>query len=135
MLQLSKKVEYGLIALRHIASNTSDYFVTTKEIADYYKLSYDLLAKVMQRLAKKGVLISHQGVRGGYTLAKNPSEVTVSDVIQAIEDKQSVYLVQCGADNPDTCVIHDICTIRYPLVKLQGSIKMLLDRVTIREMV
>ena len=72
MLRLSKKVEYGLIAIRHIATRCNGELMTAKEISDMYRIPYDLLAKVLQKLAKAGLIVSHQGVHGGYTLAKNP---------------------------------------------------------------
>jgi Rrf2 family protein len=65
MVRLSKKVEYGLIAIRHIAAKPAGEIVTTKEIADTYKMPYELLAKVLQKLTKSGLIASHQGVRGG----------------------------------------------------------------------
>jgi len=66
MLRLSKKVEYGIIAIRHIASLDGRGTVTTaKEISDTYDISYELLAKVLQRLTKKGLIVSYQGVRAG----------------------------------------------------------------------
>src|SRR5450759_2587608 len=66
MLKLSKRTEYGLIAIRHIAAEPVR-ITTAKEIADRYKIPYELLAKVMQKLAKRGLIVSHQGVYGGYT--------------------------------------------------------------------
>ena len=74
MVRLSKKVEYGLIAIRHIATKSFGEIVTAKEIADSYKIPYELLAKVLQKLTKSGLIISHQGVHGGYELAMKPGE-------------------------------------------------------------
>jgi len=135
MLQLSKKIEYGLIALRHIASGRTSHTFTTKEIADEYGLSYDLLAKILQCLAKKGFLQSHHGVNGGYSLAKLADEITISSVIQAIEEKPLISIVQCESGDPENCLIRSTCTIRNPLVKIQGNINKMLEQVTIMEMV
>ena len=65
MLQLSKKVEYGLIALRHMAMKPVGQVFTAKELALEYAIPYELLAKVLQKLARAGVVISTQGVKGG----------------------------------------------------------------------
>ena len=69
MVRLSKKVEYGLIAMRHIATRRGGDLVTAKEIAGTYKIPYELLAKVLQRLSKAGLILSVHGVHGGYSLA------------------------------------------------------------------
>ena len=135
MFQLSKKVEYGLIAMRHMVSQSAGRICTTKEIADRHHIPYELLAKVMQRLSKHGCIVSHQGVHGGYTLTRSPSDITISSVINAIEGKSNVTIIQCEAESPDNCIIHGTCTIKSPLVKLQGNINRMFDNLTLMEMV
>jgi Rrf2 family protein len=135
MFQLSKKVEYALIAMRHMAVSGSGTIVTTKEIADRYNLPYDLLAKVMQTLARKGFISSYQGVRGGYIFRHDPRSVKVSDIINAIEGKPNLSIIQCEAETPNNCIIHSTCTIKTPLVKLQSSINTVLKDMSIMEMV
>ena len=109
--------------------------VTTKEIAEKYHLPYELLAKVMQKLAREKFVSSYQGVHGGYMLTRNAGELKVSDVINAIEGKSAVTIIQCEAESPQNCIIHNTCTIKDPLVKLQGTINRVLDDLTILEMV
>jgi Rrf2 family protein len=135
MFQISKKVEYALIAMRHMALAPGESIVTTKEIAERYHLPYDLLAKVMQKLARNGFIASYQGVRGGYIFRLNPSEVKISSVINAIEGKPNVSIIQCESDTAETCIIHTTCTIKTPLVKLQSNINTVLSEMSISEMV
>lgn len=135
MFQLSKRVEYALIAIRHMALNSSGRIHTTKEIAQRYSIPYDLLAKIMQKLSKKGFITAYHGMHGGYVLAKNPYNLTLSTIINAIEGKSSVKIIQCEAENPDNCIIHQTCTIKNPLVKLQGNINRMFEQLTIMEMV
>ncbi|HUL43074.1 MAG TPA: Rrf2 family transcriptional regulator [Bacteroidota bacterium] len=135
MFQLSKKVEYGLIAMRHMAGGSTGQIFTAKEIADSYHLPYDLLAKVMQKLAKKGYIASYQGVNGGYMLARNPQELKVSAIINAIEEKEGVTIIQCEAETPEDCSIHSTCTIKNPLMKLQSNINNVLEELTILDMI
>ena len=135
MFQLSKKVEYCLIAMRHMALSTNGHIFTTKEIADRYHISYDLLAKVMQKLAKEKFISSYQGVHGGYTLSRHPSELKISAIINAIEGQSSVSIIQCEAERPENCVIHSTCTIKDPLVKLQAGINKMFEDMSIMEMV
>jgi Rrf2 family protein len=135
MFQLSKKVEYGLIAVRHMAAGIPGRVCTAKEIAEAYHIPFQLLAKVMQTMARHGYLASVQGVNGGYYLTKNPRELRVSAIINAIEGKANLAIIQCEAENQENCIIHTTCTIKNPLVKLQSTINRALDDLTIMEMV
>ena len=134
MMQLSKKVEYGLIALRHMAMKPMGQVFTAKELAKEYGIPYDLLAKVLQKLARSGVVRSLQGVRGGYTLAKRPSELTVSFVIRMIEEERPM-LAECYSDGADSCYLFTNCTIRKPLGKLQRHLNVLFDTMTVQEII
>lgn len=135
MFQLSKKVEYGLIAIRHMAGGAKGHIFTAKEIADTYHISYELLAKVMQKLVKKGYIASYQGMNGGYMLARDPETLKVSAIINAIEETSSVTIIQCETESPGNCIIHSTCTIKNPLMKLQININKVLDDLTIVEMI
>jgi Rrf2 family protein len=134
MLQLSKKVEYGLIALRHMAMHESGQVFTAKELAKVYDVPYELLAKVLQKLARTGMVISIQGVKGGYMLAKKPSEIPISTIIRVIEDEKPM-IAECYVDGPDSCSIFDNCSIRRPLGKVQRNLNILFDKMTIQEIV
>jgi len=134
MLQLSKKVEYGLIALRHMAMRPLGQVFTAKELAQEYELPYELLAKILQKLAKSGIVQSTQGVKGGYALAKPPGMVPVSQIIKIIEEEKPM-IAECYIEGPDSCSIFDNCTIRKPLGKIQRSLNVLFDEMTIQEII
>lgn len=134
MVRLSKKVEYGLIALRHMAARPFAEIVTAKEVADRYGIPYDLLAKVLQRLGKAGLVSSHQGVRGGYTLAKDPREMPVSDIIHAIEGSAPT-IAQCLSEGPASCDVFNVCTIKSPLTRVQANIDRAFHNMTLSEIV
>jgi len=133
MLQLSKKVEYGLIALRHIAMNAGQVY-TAKEIANEYDIPFELLAKVLQKLARNGVVRSLQGVRGGYSLSKRPNEMTLSHIIHVIENERPM-VAECYSDGADSCYLFDNCTIRRPLGKLQRNLNVLFSSMTVQEII
>ncbi|HCA81854.1 MAG TPA: Rrf2 family transcriptional regulator [Bacteroidetes bacterium] len=134
MLQLSKKVEYGLIALRHMAMKPAGNIVTTKELAKQYDLPYELLAKILQKLARANVVRSLQGVKGGYTLAKKPEELKVASIIRIIEESKPM-VAECYTEGPDGCSLFYNCTIRRPLGKLQRNLNVLFDQMTVREII
>ncbi len=134
MLRLSKRVEYGLIALRHFAAINDSTVCTAKEISQKYNIPHELLAKVLQKLSQARIIQSYQGVRGGYVLAHAPSKIKISDVINAIEHEKPM-LAECYADGPASCIIFDDCTIRRPLGKIQKNINDFFHTMTIAEIV
>jgi Rrf2 family protein len=135
MVRLSKRVEYGLIAIRHIAATHFGEIVTAKEIAETYRIPYELLAKVLQKLTKAGLIASHQGVRGGYTLAKKAGDIPVSHVIHAIEGTRPV-IAECLAEGSgECCTVFSVCTIKFPLSKVQANIELAFNTMTVSEIV
>jgi Rrf2 family protein len=134
MLQLSKRVEYGLIVLHHMAMKPMGHLYTAKELAKEYDLPYELLAKVLQKLTRGGVIRSSQGVRGGYALAKRPDQLTVASIIRIIEESKPM-VAECYTEGPESCYLFDVCTIRRPLGKLQRNLNVLFDRMTVSEII
>lgn len=132
MLKLSKKTDYALMAVQYMASKTAVRAVNTKEIAEAYRIPLELLAKVLQKLGKKGVVISHNGPKGGYVLARPPSEISVLAVIQAIEG--NIGITECYHNEDSHCVQMARCNIRTPLRNIQNSIYALLDSMSIEDM-
>lgn len=130
MLKLSKKVDYGLMAISHIAYREEDRIVNSKHIAEEYHIPQELLAKILQKLARKGLITSQNGPKGGYVLAKDPHEITVGEVVKAIEGP--IGLVNCSIRND--CQQIGKCSVRQPIQKIQDSIAQLLDSITIDEM-
>lgn len=132
MLRLSKKSDYGLIAMKHLAirqdAGTSS---SAREISEAYAIPLELLAKVLQRLARARLLVSVQGTRGGYRLGRPASAISVADVIQAVDGP--VAVTACAPDD-HTCEQYGTCSIRDPLWKLKGRIVEMLATVTVAEL-
>ena len=138
MLKLSKKADYGLMALQHIASHPFDdvsraRVVNTKEIAEEYHIPAELLAKVLQTLAKSGIIESHNGPKGGYLLGKSPREITIAQVLESLEGP--LGMMDCSHEKDgDPCMQREHCNIRTPLLKIQSSIYQLLNSMTLQDM-
>ncbi len=73
MLRLSKKTDYALMAMKHLAADPGRRAASAREIAEKYDIPVDLMGKVLTRLVRSGLLISHQGIHGGYQLAQPPA--------------------------------------------------------------
>jgi len=91
-----------LIALRHMAMKPSGHVVTTKELSKEYDLPYELLAKILQKLARAGVVRSLQGSRGVHA-RQTPEELKVSVVIRIIEDSKPM-VAECYTDGPTAAI-------------------------------
>jgi Rrf2 family protein len=133
MLKLSKKVEYGLIAVRYIAT-MNNQISTVKEISERYAIPNDVLAKVMQKLTRGKIISSYQGAMGGYTLARRAEEISVMDIISVIEGTQ-VSIAQCFTDEPMSCSIFGSCTIKNPLGKIQHNLENVFTSMKVSEIV
>jgi Rrf2 family protein len=122
MLKLSKKSEYALMAARFMALNNQGSFVTAKEIADNYKISFDLVAKVLQTLVKKKLVKSFKGAKGGYTLERTPFEISLIDLVKAVEPNYQITdCLRIDSKNYD-CSHSDCCKIKDPLIEVQKII-------------
>ena len=131
MLRLSKKTDYALIALKDLASSPEGSSSSAREIAARYNIPVELMAKVLQRLAKRGLLASHHGKRGGYDLARPATMISVADVIQAVDGP--VAVTACS-DIDVTCEQYSTCNVRDPLWRLKDRIVRTLAEFTIDEL-
>ena len=133
MLRLSKKIDYALIAMQYIAFMEDDQVVNTKTISEKYNIPLELLAKILQKLAKKGLVISHNGPKGGYILSKDPAEISVGEVIQAIEGP--IGIAECYHDESGNhCSQKANCNIRTPIGVIQTNIIALLNGISLLQM-
>jgi Rrf2 family protein len=131
MLRLSKKADYALMAMRHLALRADAGSSSAREIAEQYDIPVELLAKVLQRLARKGLLTSHQGTRGGYMLARPATLISIADVIQSIDGP--VAVTACGTEH-DSCEQYDKCNIRDPLWRIKDRILHALASCSVHEL-
>jgi Rrf2 family protein len=132
MLRLSKKSDYALMAMKHLALRADGHAsASAREIAEAYDIPLELMAKVLQRLVRAKLLLSLQGTRGGYRLARASTAISVADVIQAVDGP--VTVTACSP-NDHACDQYNKCSIRDPLWKIKGRISEMLSTVTVAEM-
>src|SRR6185436_10889632 len=131
MLRLSKKADYALIAMKHLAQKHRADATCAREIAEQYDIPLELMAKVLQRLVRSRLLVSTQGTRGGYTLGRSSSSISVADVIEAIDGPFTV--TACTTDKHD-CEQYSKCSVRDPLWQIRERIAATLGTVTLADM-
>ncbi|MBL8177089.1 MAG: Rrf2 family transcriptional regulator [Bryobacterales bacterium] len=131
MLKLTKKADYGLIALKHLSNQGPIASSSAKEIAETYHIPLPLLAKVLQKLVKSGFLRSEHGTNGGYRLAREAASINALEVIRAIDGP--IILTSCFTDH-EACGQSHACNVREPLRKIHEGILGLLANITIADM-
>ena len=129
MLRLSKKTDYALMAMAHLAVKPGSS--SAREIAEAYDIPVELMAKVLQRLTRRGLLSSQQGTRGGYQLARAAGNISVADVIQAIDGPVAVTACSSHAGR---CGQFEKCNVRDPLHRIREVIVSALAATTLDEL-
>ena len=132
MLRLSKRTDYALIAMRHLALHADRGWASAREIAEAYDVPVELLAKVLQRLVRQGLLASHQGINGGYELARPARQISVAQVIEAIDGP--LTMTACSEGDDQSCDQFARCNIRDPLWRIKDRIVAALATCSIQEM-
>ena len=130
MLRFTKRADYGLMAIHYIAINDGFGAVSAKRIAEEFAIPPELMAKILQRLAKQGLVVSTNGPKGGYALARRPTEITVGQVIRALEGP--INIVSCLEDSE--CPQMEKCNLRRPVHKIQAAISQVLDTMSLTEL-
>jgi len=131
MLKLTKKADYALMAMKHLADHTQEGSASAKDVADSFGIPPEALAKILQRLAKAGLLLSQQGTNGGYRLARPAHTISAFEVIQVIDGP--LFITSCVTTRGE-CGQSDRCNIREPLRKVNESIEGVLRRIKISHM-
>ena len=130
MLRFTKRADYGLMAIHYIAVHDDLGAVSAKRISEEFSIPQELMAKILQRLAKQRLIVSQNGPKGGYALSRRPTEITVGDVIRALEGP--INIVSCLEDAD--CPQMEKCNLRRPVHKIQAAITQVLDTMSLAEL-
>lgn len=131
MLRFTREAEYGLLAMAYIATRPTGELAYRKEIAEHHNIPREFLAKVLQKLSRRGLIKSFRGIRGGYLLARVPAEISVADVVSAVDGP--LALVECARQD-GSCPQIEICGFRSVLWGLQDDILGMLQRITVKDL-
>jgi Rrf2 family protein len=134
MLQLTKRTEYGLIAMSHMVDCGAEP-VSVREIGERYPIPRRLLAEVLKDLCRAELVESQRGAAGGYVLARAAESITVGDIVEALEGRPEIS--NCGTSSPHRnaeCEMQPTCRIRSPLQRIREGIWAMLERTTLRSL-
>lgn len=131
MLRLSKKTDYGLLALQYLATEAPSGVASARAIAARYDIPVELLAKVLQHLARLGFVAAQKGAHGGYHLTRPATAISLAEIVQAFDGPLAI--TACGRDD-EQCNQFDRCSVRDPLSRVKDRILSVLQDVTLAEM-
>lgn len=134
MLSLTKKTEYGLMALIHLGRDGNGY-CSAREISDQCHIPLPLLMNILKVFAQHDIVSSARGMNGGYKLSTPAHQLSMLRIVQVLEG--SVKLVQCVTDRGEkvgfenVCELTGCCSIRSPLLKIHEEFEHFLDHITL----
>jgi Rrf2 family protein len=132
MIRLSKSADYGLMAMRHLALLPNGCCCSAREIARGHGIPPALLAKLMQRLARCGLVAATHGIKGGYRIARPAQSISLREVIEAIEGP--LAMTDCHDPKSERCPQDSSCTVQRPLLEIQARIAALLAETSVRDL-
>ncbi len=131
MIRIRWETDHGLVLLGYLVQNAGDGVRTAREIAAWARLPLPMVSKILKTLARERILVSHRGVRGGYTLRQRPEELTLAEVIQALEGP--IGITEC-ASRPGTCDKETACAMRVNWVRISQAFRESLEKIPLSEM-
>lgn len=133
MIRIGRLTDYGIVLMTHVAGNL-DTDHSASEIAADTRLPLPTVSKLLRRLARGGLLVSHRGAKGGYSLARPPQEVSVAAIISAIEGPVALTLCTTIEHSGD-CAFEPRCPVRGHWQKINRAVRSALEDVTLADIV
>lgn len=133
-MKLSTKGRYGLRAVLDLAENGREEAVALSSVAERQEISISYLEQLVAKLKKAGIVNSIRGAQGGYFLAKKPEEISVGDILRALEG--DLNPVDCPeiVGNSSPCSGADLCVTKYVWMRISDSINSTVDTMMLSEL-
>ncbi len=118
MIRLTRLTDYGIVLMAHLASFEEEGPHNAREVAGGARLPLPVVSKLLKALAREGLLESHRGAKGGYTLARRPETISAAQMITALEGP--IGLTECTV-HPGTCTQEPSCHVREPWQRINDA--------------
>lgn len=129
MIKINRKVEYALMVLKLMNERETTTLTTAREVCDLFNTPFDTTAKVMQQLNNEGILHSHKGVKGGYTLARHLDQISYKELVEMIEGRK--FMMDC---HEGPCEMLGTCNISQPIKRLNDYLITIFNSLTLSEL-
>ena len=132
MIRLTRQADYGIVVMTHFARLGEDETRTAREMSTEIHLSLPMVSKILKALARGGLLASHRGVNGGYSMDRCAEEISVADVITALEGP--IGMTACTDDESTGCDIDAVCNVRGNWQLVNQVVRQALENITLEHM-
>lgn len=132
MIRITKQTDYGIVLMTHLAAGDPEERYNAPELAEEAGLPLPMVSKILKLLSKDGLLDSRRGVKGGYALARHPDEITVDQIIAALEGP--IAITECIEHAPGDCDHEAVCPTRGNWQRINQAIRHALEHITLAEM-
>lgn len=130
MIRITKQTDYGIVLLTHLAGQPERQ-VNAPELASETQLPLPMVSKILKLLVREGLLLSHRGVKGGYSLARLPGEITMAEIIASLEGP--IAITECIEVSSD-CSHEQLCPVRSNWQRINAAVRGALEGITLAEM-
>ena len=131
-MELTKAGDYGFLGILYLAKQPEKKVVRLSEISENEDIPEKFLAKIFQSYTRSGLVRSHRGARGGFSMAKPANKITVKDILESVQGP--IYLTRCMTDI-ETCERKDSCPLRKLWIKAQDHLTNLLEKKTLADLI
>jgi FeS assembly SUF system regulator len=132
MLRITRQTDYAILLLTFLAERPDDAPVASPELSEWSRLSVPMIAKILTPLAKGGIVDSVRGAKGGYRLARSPSEITIAEIIRVLEGP--IGMTACVSE-PGTCEQEVLCPTKVNWERISHAVRGALDDIPLSEMI
>lgn len=131
MIRITKQTDYGIVLMTHLAADPERLY-NAPDLATEAGLPLPMVSKILKLLTRDGLLASHRGVKGGYTLSRSPVEITVDEIITSLEGP--IAITECIEHSPGECEHERLCPTRGNWQLINQAVRQALERITLAEM-
>jgi len=131
MIRITKQTDYAILLLTYVASQDSGQVHTSRSLAEWSHLSLPMVSKILKPLSREGIMVSTRGVKGGYKLARPADQITVGEIIRAIEGP--IGMTPCITD-PGSCDQETFCPVKVNWERISRAVRHAVDDVPLSEM-
>lgn len=132
MIRITRQADYGIVLMTRFAA-APDRLFNAPELAHRSSLPLPTVSKILKCLAREGLLVSHRGVKGGYSLRGDPRRLSVADVITAVDGP--IAITECIVDTPGECERETTCRVRGNWQRINLAVRSSLEGISLAEMV
>lgn len=131
MLRMTKQADYGIVLMSHMVRSVKGRFAAS-ELAMANQLPLPTTSKILKLLVREGLLVSHRGIKGGYSLARSPQDISVADMISALDGP--IAFTECIEDTPGVCSQESICRLRSNWQRINQAVRDALESISLAEL-